>query len=254
MLTAPCLIRRCSRPTACRRRESARSTSGHACQGARACEWLYVDFDDDLAPFYVKACGFDPTQAGLDPLAGSTGSPASRGPPGRRLVTRRPDRVGVVLRHPLGIGGCDRTPIPARRNVSIMDAVFDGAFPVHYGQAYILSRPTDVNSDLDEAFVGQQNGLLGASVRGQLWLTTGLHTGRVQLSISKAEAEPPLDDRSEEIVEATFVDGRPQPRRPPTARRGRHGARSNPTRWLLPSGSRAQDGDPRWRQPRRVWP
>ncbi len=28
------------------------------------CEWLYVDFDDDLAPFSVKACGFDPTQAG----------------------------------------------------------------------------------------------------------------------------------------------------------------------------------------------
>lgn len=26
------------------------------------CEWVYVYFDDDLAPFYVKACGFDPTQ------------------------------------------------------------------------------------------------------------------------------------------------------------------------------------------------
>jgi GNAT superfamily N-acetyltransferase len=29
------------------------------------CEWLHVDFDDDLAPFYFSACGFQPTQAGL---------------------------------------------------------------------------------------------------------------------------------------------------------------------------------------------
>ena len=29
------------------------------------CEWLHVDFDDDLAPFYFDACGFQPTHAGL---------------------------------------------------------------------------------------------------------------------------------------------------------------------------------------------
>jgi GNAT superfamily N-acetyltransferase len=35
--------------------------------GARGagCEWLHVDFDDDLAPFYLDACGFRPAQAGL---------------------------------------------------------------------------------------------------------------------------------------------------------------------------------------------
>jgi GNAT superfamily N-acetyltransferase len=35
--------------------------------GARAagCEWLHVDFDDDLAPFYLEACGFRPARAGL---------------------------------------------------------------------------------------------------------------------------------------------------------------------------------------------
>lgn len=35
--------------------------------GARAagCEWLHVDFDDGLAPFYLEACGFEPTAAGL---------------------------------------------------------------------------------------------------------------------------------------------------------------------------------------------
>jgi predicted N-acetyltransferase YhbS len=29
------------------------------------CEWLHVDFDDDLTPFYFGSCGFLPTQAGL---------------------------------------------------------------------------------------------------------------------------------------------------------------------------------------------
>jgi GNAT superfamily N-acetyltransferase len=34
------------------------------------CEWLHVDFDDDLKPFYFVACGFQPTNAGLIPLQG----------------------------------------------------------------------------------------------------------------------------------------------------------------------------------------
>ena len=29
------------------------------------CEWLHVDFDDELRPFYFEACGFKPTNAGL---------------------------------------------------------------------------------------------------------------------------------------------------------------------------------------------
>jgi ribosomal protein S18 acetylase RimI-like enzyme len=29
------------------------------------CEWLHVDFDDDLRAFYYDACGFRPTDAGL---------------------------------------------------------------------------------------------------------------------------------------------------------------------------------------------
>jgi len=36
-------------------------------QGAAAagCEWLHVDFDDDLRSFYFDACGFTSTNAGL---------------------------------------------------------------------------------------------------------------------------------------------------------------------------------------------
>jgi hypothetical protein len=35
--------------------------------GARdgGCEWLHVDFDDDLRSFYLDACGFQPSNAGL---------------------------------------------------------------------------------------------------------------------------------------------------------------------------------------------
>jgi len=29
------------------------------------CEWLHVDFRDELAPFYLGACGFEPTAAGV---------------------------------------------------------------------------------------------------------------------------------------------------------------------------------------------
>jgi ribosomal protein S18 acetylase RimI-like enzyme len=32
---------------------------------AAGCEWLEVDFDDHLAPFYFGACSFVPTRAGL---------------------------------------------------------------------------------------------------------------------------------------------------------------------------------------------
>jgi GNAT superfamily N-acetyltransferase len=36
---------------------------------AAGCEWLHVDFDDDLRPFYFDACGFTPTNAGLKQLS-----------------------------------------------------------------------------------------------------------------------------------------------------------------------------------------
>jgi GNAT superfamily N-acetyltransferase len=37
--------------------------AGHAAEAG--CEWLHVDFQDELGPFYVGACGFLPTAAGL---------------------------------------------------------------------------------------------------------------------------------------------------------------------------------------------
>jgi ribosomal protein S18 acetylase RimI-like enzyme len=36
---------------------------------AAGCEWLHVDFEEHLAPFYFDACGFRATPAGLIRLA-----------------------------------------------------------------------------------------------------------------------------------------------------------------------------------------
>src|SRR5262249_10371979 len=40
-----------------------RRAAAHA--KAAGCEWLHVDFRDELANFYFEACGFRPTAAGL---------------------------------------------------------------------------------------------------------------------------------------------------------------------------------------------
>jgi hypothetical protein len=44
-----------------------------AVAGTRAagCEWLHVDWEPGLAPFYVEACGFEPTEAGLIAVDGA---------------------------------------------------------------------------------------------------------------------------------------------------------------------------------------
>jgi GNAT superfamily N-acetyltransferase len=50
-----------------RRRGIATALVAHAVEHARVagCEWLHVDFDDHLRAFYIEACGFVPTNAGL---------------------------------------------------------------------------------------------------------------------------------------------------------------------------------------------
>jgi GNAT superfamily N-acetyltransferase len=43
--------------------ELVRRAARHAAEAG--CEWLHVDFRDELAPFYFDACGFRPTAAGV---------------------------------------------------------------------------------------------------------------------------------------------------------------------------------------------
>ena len=49
------------------RRGIGRELVRHAVEYARdaGCEWLHVDFEPHLAAFYLDACGFQPTNAGL---------------------------------------------------------------------------------------------------------------------------------------------------------------------------------------------
>jgi GNAT superfamily N-acetyltransferase len=50
-----------------RRRGVGSGLVAEAVRQARAagCEWLHVDFEDHLRPFYLGSCGFRPTDAGL---------------------------------------------------------------------------------------------------------------------------------------------------------------------------------------------
>ncbi len=50
-----------------RRRGIGTGLIAAAARHARAagCEWLHADFEDHLAGFYVRACGFTPAPAGL---------------------------------------------------------------------------------------------------------------------------------------------------------------------------------------------
>ena len=54
-----------------RRRGVGRELVRQAAEAAKSagCEWLHVDYEDDLTPFY-EACGFRPTAAGLIRLNG----------------------------------------------------------------------------------------------------------------------------------------------------------------------------------------
>ncbi|NBV02704.1 MAG: GNAT family N-acetyltransferase [Acidimicrobiia bacterium] len=49
-----------------------------AVDGVRSagCEWLHVDFDDGLERFYIDACGFTATRAGLMSLSQPMGWPS----------------------------------------------------------------------------------------------------------------------------------------------------------------------------------
>ncbi len=56
-----------TRPERARRQGIGANMIGVAISEARAagCEWLHVDFDDELRTFYLDACGFTPTAAGV---------------------------------------------------------------------------------------------------------------------------------------------------------------------------------------------
>lgn len=84
-----------------------------------------------------------------------------------------------------------------------MQIIFSGTLFSCYGQAYVQFKNTfDQGQDHRR---GQVNGILGAAVPTILFLTFGLHTGDVHLTLKVAQEPPPVDDSWEEIVEASFT-------------------------------------------------
>ncbi|WP_018683565.1 hypothetical protein [Actinokineospora enzanensis] len=80
--------------------------------------------------------------------------------------------------------------------------VMSGDIRVHYAQFYVRSGYEF--ADLEGCLAGQRNGLCGAAVSGALHLVTGLHTGSVGLTVETHDAEPPVGEEWEEVVEAPF--------------------------------------------------
>jgi GNAT superfamily N-acetyltransferase len=67
-----------------------------AAEEARAagCEWLHVDFEDHLRPFYFGSCGFTPTNAGLIALVGAGSLPGNARLVGQQRDVQRRPRLG----------------------------------------------------------------------------------------------------------------------------------------------------------------
>lgn len=84
-----------------------------------------------------------------------------------------------------------------------LTTLFSGLLNVQYGQFY-LEAGTRFDGDMARCFKGQRNGLMGARVPGFLFATTGLHTGIVGVTVLLEEAEPPVDDSWDEIVEISL--------------------------------------------------
>jgi TonB family protein len=85
-----------------------------------------------------------------------------------------------------------------------MKRLFTGKVRVHYWQMYFQGVADDMLG-MKECFVGQVNGLCGARMRKVLFLTTGLHTGCVNVTVDFWDGEPPLEDSWEEAVEVSFI-------------------------------------------------
>jgi hypothetical protein len=84
-----------------------------------------------------------------------------------------------------------------------MRTLFSGEMRVDYGQFYVSSG--EDGHDLGAAFAGQQAGLCGGAVPGQLFLLAGTHTGVVPITVELHETEPPLDAGAwDDIVEVPF--------------------------------------------------
>lgn len=86
-----------------------------------------------------------------------------------------------------------------------MGQIFDGQFYVHYHLGYVESVQGEPVEHLPAAFRGQSNGICGGACPGSLVFITGLHTGRVSLTIDILDTSPSFDNTWEEVVDVSFI-------------------------------------------------
>lgn len=80
--------------------------------------------------------------------------------------------------------------------------VFSGPMSTSYRQMYVMSAVCNGLMP-DESGKNHVNGLCGGAVADGLFLTVGIHTGNVLITVEIHETAPPVDDAWEEIVEAS---------------------------------------------------
>ncbi len=85
-----------------------------------------------------------------------------------------------------------------------MAVQFDDELHVDYSQFYVESGTDGSCKQSTNPRGGQVNGLCGAAVPGRLDLTTGLHTGNVQVTVEVLDAPVPVGDEWEDVVEVSF--------------------------------------------------
>ncbi|MEV6493954.1 hypothetical protein AB0M20_35820, partial [Actinoplanes sp. NPDC051633] len=83
--------------------------------------------------------------------------------------------------------------------------LLDTSIFVHYRFLNLHSESADHEADPGVGMRGQVNGLCGAAVPGALSMVTGTHTGDVHVTIELHEAEPPLGEIWDEVVEVPFA-------------------------------------------------
>ncbi|UQU67581.1 hypothetical protein COUCH_15475 [Couchioplanes caeruleus] len=82
--------------------------------------------------------------------------------------------------------------------------LFDDVLDVAYSQFYVLQVTRD-SVAMQDAFRGAGNGLCGGATTDSLFLTTGLHTGPVQLRVERHDDAPDLEPQWEDVVETSFA-------------------------------------------------
>jgi hypothetical protein len=88
----------------------------------------------------------------------------------------------------------------------VAKALFDGIVETDYGQFDLLWRNgLGFDGDFDRFFAGQVNGLVGAGDPEGVYMHFGRRSGGSRVRIERCDAQPPLENQWEDIVEVSIA-------------------------------------------------